>query len=136
MSGVQFLIHPHGQLAKETNDCRERLTEGARSHHYSEMRPQQISFWWAAPVPLGRAEECYEPETSCYAYRDSCPEQFLLGRMNLDTGWGTDVAAPLSAPVMGATAVTVDQACASHDFCYGAQHQPVTLDAPDVALRG
>ncbi len=46
------------------------------------------------------------------------------------------MAAPTTVHMMSAASVPADLALANRDPFYGAQHHPVPLDAPDVALRG
>ncbi len=42
----------------------------------------------------------------------------------------------MAVSVMSAAAAQADSPHLNHDPRYGVQHQPVPLDAPDVALRG
>ena len=84
----------------------------------------------------GRLDGCHEQDACCYAYGDPHLEQHPYYRTDFDFVGKTNMTEPTVAPALSTPAAPMIQTCASRDFCYGTQRQPVPLDAPDVALRG
>ncbi len=71
-----------------------------------------------------------------YAARDPWYTQLHSNIPCLEAVCGNRMAAHRIVPVMSATSAPGDPAPAEGAPCYGARHRPVTLDTPDVALRG
>ncbi len=109
--------------------------------------------WWAKTIQRVRASlgataysaernqaaDYGDPETNYYVDRDPWYTQSQSGRPCPETVWGYRKTMPRSVPAPNAMtepARSVLAAQGEESTIRGAGHHPVSLDAPDVALRG
>ena len=95
VSGTRQMLPPRGPLAtlaRETDCCDEGIVDQSRQYLYSKSRPLRLRHpadhtgvnAMITSAAYGGTDECYDPDSDCYASRDPWYTQSQTNRPMFD----------------------------------------------------